>query len=453
MNFCSLNNIKDIVQGGVVSSSRADHLSSADFQEFAEFLLKNSPAKDRVDFLDNVFRFFEKNSQVVLGRILNHKKASFEISGVSANFISTFHAGRYVFVGLLVGGCKLYLVQHVNALVGVIDIDSMAYYSFTNIILDSRKIVSMWAEVYFEDIDRSLDYESSDNSLGGFLMNTDGRTSHFFYEFLSVLGVSEVSKLVEKAGAVYFRPRTRFLSISQLLGSSISEFELSARDLQDYIFREKSLVLQPGFKKFRGYFNFIERVDELLVQNFPPKKRVESFFPLVWFSVLSDAKSWKEQNDVIASIITNACKRYRNPCFILDGMTSSLGDNCSPSRREDVDSILEKVGFDFNYVDLHYKNAGDKVSYAVGCDIFLTSMGSDSLYPSRIAGKPGVVHCSPDVSVFAKHRYSGKTMKTDPSLSRFLPGQETLRPDKRSYSISIEYVEELFWKCFDDYVK
>lgn len=426
--------------------------SESDLSEFASTIATNSTGSTGKDCYGSLVAFFNRDSELIIEKLACQSRIVLNTSDELVRFLSTFHAGRYVFIGVLFRDEKIYLIQHVNSLVGIINLSKMFCHLTTNIQLDIKKVTLSFLKVYFNDLSASLKYEESINSLGGLLFNTDARTSHYFYEFLSVLGVRKIADLVISIGKVFYRPNTHFLSLSKLLQTDLIECEFSASDIQDYNFKNNVLILQPSFKRFRAYFSYIPYIDSMLVEKFAIKKSMDSFFPIVWFSVLTEEKSWKQQNDVIISIIIRTIKNYKNPFFIFDGTTSAINTNNNFPCRSDVSYILQSVGFDFNFKDLQGAHADLKISYASVSNIFLTSMGSDSLYPSRIAGKPGVVHCSQAVSYFNKHRYSPKTIKSDPSLSSYLSGQDHIRPDKRSYSLSGDYIIGLFWKCFYDNV-
>lgn len=395
----------------------------------------------------------------LLARIENNEKdfyknltseAVFDVSpDGKCVIISSFVRGRFVFLGFLFEGKRYYLVQYLNCPVGFISVGDLAYMSTGRTNVNSLQAVKNLLYCWLESPNKSVFYEEGDNNALGLVLNTDNRPSHFFYEMLPALFNPNFDFFKDKIVYSFYRKGADFISSSCFFDNDVKEVVGNDVRLQNFIFENRVLAFQPGFRKFRGFYDCIGLCDRFLVELFSTHD-LKDLFPVVWFSVLSEEKSWVEQNATFASIIKKFITKYEAPVFLFDGLTDvASGDNAGAQLRGDVLDIKEKVGEDFFYIDMHGLKSSDKIALASEVNIFLTSMGSDSLYPSRIANKPGLVHSSPDVTMFKKHIYSDCTIKIPPKKASFLEGQAHLRPDKRSYSIDQRVVEDAFWDVWE----
>lgn len=444
---------KSIVEKKLLTHEELIHIKQVSkkitSQIVEQIVSKKLPEQDVVAFSD-LLKNIEKNEKIFYSNLLKQKVFGFK-PYASFNVISSFFHGRFVFLGLKLDEKIFYIVQYLNCPVGVISThDELAYYDtgYTNV--SAVNVVTSFLNAWLNDANASLEYEKSDNRLSGLMITTDDRPSHFFYEFLPVLYQQDISENLINFDMFLYRKNSKFLSISDIFFLNTEELSASDLDIQNKVFSEKIIAIEPGFRKFRGYPELIPITDNHLRRRYKSNS-LENYYPVIWFSLLAEEKSWVEQNKTISNLIKKFLSTYSNPLILFDGLTLQLDlKSTEQFNRNTVQIIKDSVGKPFNYIDMHGHTSMQKVELATQCHIFLTSMGSDSLYPSRIAGKPGVVHCSPDTSMFKKHKYSEKTIKADPLNATFLPSQEHLRADKRSYSIPSDYIENLVWQCWRD---
>ncbi|WP_156963055.1 hypothetical protein [Halomonas alkaliantarctica] len=367
-------------------------------------------------------------------------------------FSGTFLRSRLVFLRFIsTSGFELFLVQFLNGLVGSFSFSDSKACLFKR--GDGYKAwVSAFLEVAYRDLDGFKKYLESEKVFYGLLLNTEVRPSHFFYEMLCPIVNKGVCDIVTSPSRHVYWKKTDFIDTSKILGGGSEMLVVDWGEFSAECIHENRVVFQPGFWVWGAYnkkSNFIDKA--LRDAAYPLSFYSDEGRPVIWLSVLSEEKAWVEQNDTYSKIISDVLEMGYEPVVIFDGITRTCSESYLPysKKRKDVEDIQRKVGQYFEFIDIHGFTAEEKISFAMLSDIFIASMGTDSMYPSRIAGKPGVVHCSPDISMFGKHVYSEGTYKTNPASSNYLDGQDDLRPDKRSYSIKEGVVEGLFWSCWE----
>lgn len=367
-------------------------------------------------------------------------------------FSGTFLRSRFVFLRFVsVSGFEIYLVQFLNGLVGSFSFSDSSAFLFKRG-GGYRSWVSALLGVAGRDLEAFKNYLESEKCFYGLLLNTEVRPSHFFYEMLCPVVNDNVKSFVVSSSRHIYWNKTDFINVSDLFGSGAEKLVVDWKEFSRKCVVKNWLVFQPGFGVWGEYNKKCYYSDELLRKMASPLPHSdEAYRPVLWLSVLSEEKSWAEQNDVYSKIINSFLKMGYEPIVVFDGLTRTCSESylSYSKKRKEVECLQRKVGQYFEFIDIHGFTAEEKISFAMLSDIFISSVGTDSMYPSRIAGKPGVVHSSPDVSMFGKHVYSQGTVKTDPDFSDYLDDQEDLRPDKRSYSVREGVVESLFWSCWE----
>lgn len=442
---------KSFVEKGLLSDSEFERIASVKEQAVAtvaDNICKASFCRKDKKLFNEFFTRIGDNEGAFYRNLIG--RALIEIyPGGECPVISSFVRGRFVFLGFLFKGKRYYLVQHLNVPAGLVSVDDFGYMKLNRVNIEPSQAVKDLLEAWLANPNKSVAYEQAANRVSGVVLNTDRRPSHLFYEMLPALFGPAFKPFKDDMLYSFYRKGADFIDSSTIFDGDIKEVVASDVTIQDFIIENKVIAIQPGFREFRGFYDCIDSCDTFLVEKFSTSE-LNGLFPVVWFSVLSEEKTWIEQNSTIASIIKKFLDEYECPAFLFDGLTCPVSVQSSEGGvRRDVLDIKDKVGEDFFYIDMDGLKSGEKIGLAAESDIFLASMGTDSLYPSRIAKKPGVVHCSPDVSMFKKHRYSEFTFSIPPEKARFLEGQQHLRADKRSYSIDQGVVENAFWEVWE----
>lgn len=367
-------------------------------------------------------------------------------------FSGTFLWSRLVYLRFLSkSGFEIFVVQFLNGLVGAFSFSDLSVFVFKKG-ERHRSWASSLIEIARGDSEGVKEYLENDKFFYGLLLNTETRPSHFFYEMLCPVANEVVYNSIYFSSRHIYWNKTDFIDVANIINAKCESHVVDWKEFSQKCIRNKWVVLQPGFGVWGAYNRSCDFVDGLLCKSaIKLPHESEKDRPVLWLSILSEEKSWVEQNDVYSEIIIDFFHMGYDPIVIFDGLTRTCSESYLPysKKRKEVEYIQKKVGQYFELIDIHGFTAEEKISFAMLSDIFIASVGTDSMYPSRIAGKPGVVHSSPDVSMFGKHVYSKETVKTDPDFSDYLDDQEDLRPDKRSYSIKEGVVEDLFWACWE----
>lgn len=128
---------------------------------------------------------------------------------------------------------------------------------------------------------------------------------------------------------------------------------------------------------------------------------------IFWIGICTEHRKWVEQLEGYPKIIEELQKRFGSMLVIFDGITatesggiSSLENynkNFSEKEKEIISKIINKTQCSFEYKVLVGKKAIEKIYYAKNIDFFISSYGTDSIFPSLICKKPGVTYFDPEL--------------------------------------------------------
>lgn len=122
---------------------------------------------------------------------------------------------------------------------------------------------------------------------------------------------------------------------------------------------------------------------------------------IIWVGVSNEKRSWIEQVDGFANIIRELSFVFNRVSVFVDGRTFPIfpcGADVANKNREDKlfdELVLRCPGVSFfNMIGLQ---AIEKIYLAQKIDFFISSYSTDSIYPSAICRKPGVVYAAPSI--------------------------------------------------------
>ncbi len=128
-------------------------------------------------------------------------------------------------------------------------------------------------------------------------------------------------------------------------------------------------------------------------------KQARECYPLLWFGVTVQKRSWVEQVEGGAKIITELAKIYPNIGVVFDGWTAPL----KPIQRDIdeaakdqavVDEIRQLLPPSVKTFTVVGSTTVRKLAFATVIDVFIANKGTGSIHVDRFAKKPGVVHIS-----------------------------------------------------------
>lgn len=181
----------------------------------------------------------------------------------------------------------------------------------------------------------------------------------------------------------------------------------------------------------------------------------------VYLSITSGEKrDFLDESESLAAIIDWSLKRWGSVHFIFDGWTARLGHPGPTSVLAEQNKILleavSKSGIDSSsYSSLIGSRAENKVLAATKCVAFV-SAGSPIVWPSKIAGIPGVIHGHPE-ALRQWNRISvgpGEKVRFVEKSKITVLGSRSGRMDiwhHRDYSIPPEHILECFKAAVENY--
>ena len=128
--------------------------------------------------------------------------------------------------------------------------------------------------------------------------------------------------------------------------------------------------------------------------------RRKGYFVL-WFGIATKKRCLSDQSDLLLSIANRLSECREKVCIIVDGWTSTLTSLSSDKVFIDeeialVHDIQCQLGVRFWVVNAVGLTAPAKAALSLMVDFYITPCGTSSLWPSRFAGVPGVLHSNWD---------------------------------------------------------
>lgn len=122
---------------------------------------------------------------------------------------------------------------------------------------------------------------------------------------------------------------------------------------------------------------------------------------IIWIGVSNEKRSWIEQLEGFASIILELNRVCKKIGVLVDGRTFPLvpreADLANKVREDKLFDELVSRCPDVNFFNMIGLQPVEKIYLAQKVDFFISSYATDSIYPSAICGKPGVVYIAPSV--------------------------------------------------------
>ena len=293
-------------------------------------------------------------------------------------------------------------------------------------------------------------------SLGG-LITSHGRPSHYFYD--AILGLIEAVDYLETVSI------GKKLHLYQIVHCNFADLEFfqsekfqhtpkpfGYNELNSLSNSTDQLFLKIGSFYDRG--NDVKRkklayYDEIFLKNSTLDKTVtyqnilklkSAGYLVLWHGITTQKRRWIEQCESIINLGKILCDNGVKLCVVVDGWTcpltpSTLDEKQIASDNVAFSEISEGLPATVHTVNVIGKPPAEKLSIASLVDFHITNGGTGSIYTSRMAKIPGILHIS--------NKAKGMTEQSIHYNSIFVP--ETLvtdievegqRDDFVSYSIA-----------------
>ena len=237
-----------------------------------------------------------------------------------------------------------------------------------------------------------------------------GRPYHFFYDTAAMAHKLYEEKLLN--GVPHFQMRnSNFIDFTELYGLQVSNHIVKFDDVNKICKDGGNIFFKVGLgfkKKEQEIVRLIENFDSYLVK---PKSKLlssntlfdqvsrlkEVGYFILWFGISTDKRSLENQTEILSLLVVEL-EKYHKVCVVVDGWT--FADNSTSNNHKLIESDLnvlqqlQTLAVDTKFVSLIGTESSKKIAIAQLVDFHVSSAGTGSLWPSRIARKKGVLHTS-----------------------------------------------------------
>lgn len=235
---------------------------------------------------------------------------------------------------------------------------------------------------------------------------TQSRPYHYIYDYL--FGLNLLSNRLNNKFDIYGVAGFDFFDVSFFENCKFYE-SLSNEQLNKKCLSAGGFLVMPCVQYICSNFDrellglaskLVNFSNEFCAARFPLLDALDADL-VIWIGVSNEKRSWIEQVDGFSRIIQELSKKFNNISVFVDGRTFPI----SPREADFGNKIREDKLFDdlvlrcpevsfFNMIGLQ---PVEKIYLAQKIDFFISSYATDSIYPSAICGKSGVVYVAPSI--------------------------------------------------------
>lgn len=294
----------------------------------------------------------------------------------------------------------------------------------------------------FKDVART----GSGDCIG--VIASHGRPYHFYYDVAPAINDLNEAGLLSKVKRIFYYEGGDFCSFKSVynLGAveqTLSPVELSSlqRKQSGYyfhvgaLFDESRIVNAIGFDHklvahSRASYEFSRDAD---------LARMSKCYPVIWFGVTVQKRSWIEQVDAAVSIFKRLHEDYPTLGIVFDGWTSPLIPTAGDRRETANDlsvckEISEQLPSSIEVFNVVGAVSTKKVVYSRFVDAYIGNSATGGLHIDRFGGRPGVGHLNTKLIDSSEH-IRKNTVLVNKSSIKDRPEDMSLRIDFISYSI------------------
>lgn len=266
---------------------------------------------------------------------------------------------------------------------------------------------------------KDICYNSNQHLLLGLIIS-HFRPYHFYYDsapgFLKLFNSGILNKLNLKLVYTYSGD---FASLGKIFSLKHKEVIKTYKSINSEAFNKKGFFLRiatNSLQSAKELAKFDKKLDAYSRKVFDYSdtnyKDILTCYPLIWFGVTSQKRSWLEQIDGIANIINKLNENFPNLGVVFDGWTSPLTPTPLDKQQTQLDQeiinqIKEKIPITIKTVSLVGETSLVKLTYARIIDSYVVNSTTGSIYVSKMLKKPGVGHGSSRmIDIPTTHRFN-----------------------------------------------
>jgi hypothetical protein len=375
-------------------------------------------------------------------------KACFSINVVDFNFIYFANSKE-----------SFYLVQHCANV-------SVIFPTLFRVV--SLSEVNHWVNESLNKVPTLFNYIINDYSLYSSLLSgsgkghflgfnvTQSRPYHYFYDY--VYGLDSLLKNNDAQTAeikVFGVKGFDFIDFS-LVNSKAEYVSYDEAALNKLLIRQAGYTVMPCIQHCKSsYDKKLLRLSSNLVSasnRYCSNASVisaESPDLTMWIGVSNEKRSWVEQVDGFSKIIEELSKKFKSVVVVVDGRTfpqnPRQADIANKQREDLLFNTLVNKNPAVKFVNMIGMQAIEKIYLAQKIDFFISSYATDSIYPSAICKKPGVVYVAPSIGDQKKLHIHHRILEVPSDKVKDVLSSDGVKKSWHETSISIDWRD--IYKC------
>lgn len=295
--------------------------------------------------------------------------------------------------------------------------------------------------------------ENPKNFLG--IITSHGRPYHLYYDVAPVVYEAHLAGLLRNVPRMIHYHGADFCSFKKILEVDCQEFVRAPLQLGNEVKEQLGFYFHLGCHYYESRQMVAKSFDRLMLSNvrrsynFSDAEYIsaQSCYPLVWFGLTVEKRSWIEQVTGISSIINDLHGLFPNLGVVFDGWTSPLtptsGDQQQIQADTNVaDKIKKLVPPSVRTFSVIGSSSDEKIVFARLIDACVVNSGTGAIHVSRFAGRPGVGHLNSRMIDMPDH-IRPKIRLVDKSHIQDELGSENMRMDFVSYSIDWKVIYKM----------
>ena len=292
-----------------------------------------------------------------------------------------------------------------------------------------------------------FDRKSGDNKFQA-IIASHNRPYHFYYDVAPVVSELNSANLLSKIGGIYYYEGGCFCSFKDIYDLEVGEETLGSAAIMNKQLFKRGFSFSVGFRFDSTRVGVATRFDRALLAyaykhyDYTADEDLEALrrcYPVIWFGVTVQKRSWIEQVDAAKNIFNELHKIYPNLGIVFDGWTSPLVLTESDRRETSndlaiCDEIMNSLPSSIKSYSVIGYPSHKKVVYGRLVDAYIGNSATGGLHIARFSNKPGVGHLNTQLIDSGMH-IRNRTILVDKTLIKDAEEDINLRVDFISYSI------------------
>jgi len=280
------------------------------------------------------------------------------------------------------------------------------------------------------------------------IIASHSRPYHFYYDVAPAVSDLNQSGILKSIKKIAYYSGGDFCSFRNLYELDATEHRLTPDELWSKCVAERGFYFHVGAvfnqsrlnstSRFDGEFNTYARKQFVQQQASAPAELL-TCYPLVWFGITVDKRSWIEQVEGAVGLLTELKKSYANLGVVFDGWTAPLHPTAMDIEQITKDSgvveqIVAQLDPGIRVFSVVGADSVRKLFYGRSADVYVGNSATGGLHVARFAGCPGVGHLNTQM-IDVSYHIRKRTRLVDKLLITDLPDSAGRRMDFISYSL------------------